>query len=450
MPSQWKCAGGQPGTAGGETIDTDLSVRFLKLDREPCILICAVDMTARKVLEERLRQAGKMEAVGMLAGGIAHDFNNLLTIISGYSQLLLNAVPAGERSSVEQILKASERAADLTGQLLAFSRRKDLQPQTLDVNNIVSGMSTMLRRLIGEHIELQLSLNSDLGAVHADPGQLDQVIMNLVVNARDAMSQGGKLLVETRNVDLTGDLTNGDISDAASLGLRPGQYIVISVNDTGVGMDPKTCARVFDPFFTTKEKGQGTGLGLSTVFRIVKHAGGTVELFSEPLRGTSVRVFLPRAGDVARSVRQAVPARQVAGGLETILLVEDEDAVRKLVRSTLERLGYKVLVAAGGPEALQIARKEQHIDMLISDLVMPQMSGVEVADRIVQDRADIKVLFMSGYTDRSLQMTGSMPPSTAFLQKPFTPDVLAACVRETLDHDKGEGGVSARFQPVGG
>ncbi len=415
--------------ARGENIDTDLSVRFLEIEGGLAALVCALDMTSRKVLEDRLRQAGKMEAIGMLAGGIAHDFNNLLTIISGYSQLLLNAVPDGERFSVEQILKASERAAELTGQLLAFSRRQELQPQSLDINRIVSGMSTMLRRLIGEHIELRLSLDPDLGAVHADPGQLDQVIMNLVVNARDAMSQGGHLVIETGNMDLTTEYAD------RHPGVRPGRYIMLAVNDTGVGMDQKTCARVFDPFFTTKEKGRGTGLGLSTVYGIVKQAGGTVDLYSEPQHGTSVKVFLPRAGDVALEPKPGSATVEAAGGMETILVVEDEDAVRRLVRATLERRGYRVLVASGGPEALQIARSAEPIDLLITDLVMPQMSGLEVADRIRKDRPGIRVLFMSGYTDRSLQKTEALPDNTEFLQKPFTPAALASRVRIVLDED---------------
>jgi len=255
-------------TAAGDTVDTDLSIRFLHRDGEDVILICELDMRARKILEERLRQAGKMEAIGMLAGGIAHDFNNLLTIISGYSQLLLSSVSGAERSSVEQVLRASERAADLTGQLLTFSRRQEMQPKRLDVNSIVFGMSTMLRRLIGEHIELQLSLSPLLGAIHADPGQIDQVIMNLVVNARDAMATGGRLLIETSNVVLDQDQAEHQ------LGLRSGRYVMIAVNDTGSGMSAETRARAFDPFFTTKEKGHGTGLGLSTVSGIVKQAGG--------------------------------------------------------------------------------------------------------------------------------------------------------------------------------
>ena len=293
-------------------------------------------------------------------------------------------------------------------------------------------MSTMLRRLIGEHIELCLSLSPDLGSVHSDPSQLDQVIMNLVVNARDAMAQGGKLIIETANVELDDEYTS------RHLGVRQGSYIMIAVNDTGLGMDPKTRARVFDPFFTTKEKDKGTGLGLSTVYGVVKQAGGAIDLYSEPLHGTSVKVYLPRSGDVSLIERSAPAPLDVAGGLETILVVEDEDAVRRLVRSTLERRGYRVLVASSGPEALRIASVEPSIDMLVTDLVMPQMSGLEVAKRVREDRPEIRVLFMSGYTDRSLQKTGALPESTEFMQKPFTPAVLAARVREVLDRADGE------------
>jgi PAS domain S-box-containing protein len=330
-------------TADGRTLDTDLSVRFLEHDGEDALLICELDMSARKILEERLRQAGKMEAIGMLAGGIAHDFNNLLTIISGYTQLLLGSVSPVDRSSVEQVLKASERAAELTGQLLTYSRRQEMQPKRLDVNGMVSGMSTMLRRLIGEHIELQLSLAPGLGAIHADPGQVDQVIMNLVVNARDAMANGGKLLIETSNVAMTPEQAE------RQPGLKPGRYVTIAVNDTGSGMDRETVGRAFDPFFTTKERGRGTGLGLSTVSGIVKQAGGSVSLFSEPGRGTSVKVFLPMVGEVALPENIEAAALDDRGSGEAILLVEDEEAVRRLVRATLERRGYKVLVASDGP-----------------------------------------------------------------------------------------------------
>jgi hypothetical protein len=415
-------------TADGRTLDTDLSIRFLKHAGEDAMLICELDMSARKVLEERLRQAGKMEAIGMLAGGIAHDFNNLLTIISGYTQLLLSSVSSAERSSVEQVLKASERAAELTGQLLTYSRRQEMQPKRLDVNGMVSGMSTMLRRLIGEHIDLQLSLAPGLGAIHADPGQIDQVIMNLVVNARDAMANGGKLLIETSNVAVT------PAEAERQAGLRPGLYVTIAVNDTGSGMNPETRGRAFDPFFTTKEKGRGTGLGLSTVAGIVKQAGGSVSLFSEPGRGTSVKVFLPMLGEVAMPESVAPVAPDDRGSSEVILLVEDEEAVRRLVRATLERRGYRVLVASDGPEALELERQAEHIDLLVTDLVMPQMSGMEVARRVLEKRPAMPVLFMSGYTDRSLQETEQLPADVDVMQKPFTSTVLAARVRNALDH----------------
>lgn len=419
----------------GETIDTDLSVRFVEIAGEKCVLICALDMTARKALEGRLRQAGKMEAIGMLAGGIAHDFNNLLTIISGYSQLLMNVVPDGERTSLEQVLRASERAAELTGQLLAFSRRQELQPQALSVNKIVSGMSTMLRRLIGEHIELKLSLASDLGVIHADPSHVDQIIMNLAVNARDAMAEGGVLRIETANVEVP------PAPERHPVGLRAGLFVMLVVSDTGVGMDAKTRARVFDPFFTTKEKGRGTGLGLSTVYGIVKQAGGTVELDSVLDQGTSVKVYFPRieaASDDGTGKSRFQVSPEERGGREAILVVEDEDAVRRLVRATLERRGYRVLVASDGREALSIARSAECLDLVIADLVMPQMSGVEVAEQICAFRSDIKVLFMSGYTDRSLQKTEELPEGAEFLQKPFTPEMLAKCVRDVLDRGRGE------------
>jgi hypothetical protein len=416
----------------GTSTDTDLAVRFLDRDGTPCALICVLNMAARKALEERLRQAAKMEAIGMLAGGIAHDFNNLLTIISGYSQLLVNAVPESERTLIEQVLKASERAAELTGQLLAFSRRQELQPQALDLNEMVSGMSTMLRRLIGEHIELDLKLAPDLGWVYADPSQLDQVIMNLAVNARDAMAEGGKLLIETANTELTAD------APAPHLDGKPGHYVTLAVTDTGIGMDEATRARAFDPFFTTKENGNGTGLGLSTVYGIVRHAGGTVELDSELERGTSVTVYLPRAVDAPRGEKAKRAPVEAPGGRETILVVEDEDAVRRLVRASLERRGYRVLVASGGYEAVEIARRESPIHLVLTDLVMPQMSGVAVAELVKAERPGIRVLYMSGYTDRSLQKSAGFPEDAAsFIQKPFTPAVLGARVRAALDEERG-------------
>ncbi|WP_180539159.1 response regulator [Nevskia soli] len=418
--------------ADGQNIDTDLSVRFLDFEGEECALICVLDMTARKTLEERLRQAGKMEAIGMLAGGIAHDFNNLLTIISGYSQLLMTGVSDADRTSLEQVLKASEKAAQLTGQLLAFSRRQELQPQLLDMNRIIEGMSTMLRRLIGEHIELRLALTPDLGAIYSDPGHIDQVIMNLVVNARDALTQGGHLIIETANVDLSEDFA------WRCLGVPPGSYVMLAVIDNGIGMDSRTRARVFDPFFTTKEPGRGTGLGLSTVYGIVKQANGTVDLVSEPQRGTSVKVYFPRVGNTVQP--DAPVEHEFSEGDsdgETILVVEDEDAVRRLVRATLERSGYRVLVAESGADALRIVRETPHIDLLVTDLVMPEMSGVQVAERLREIHPAIQLLFMSGYTDRSIQRTDALSQETEFLQKPFTPAVLISKVREILGRANG-------------
>jgi two-component system cell cycle sensor histidine kinase/response regulator CckA len=303
-----------------------------------------------------------------------------------------------------------------------------MQPKRLDVNHIVNGMSTMLRRLIGEHIELRLFLTPLLGAIHADPGQIDQVIMNLVVNAREAMANGGKLVIETSNVVLDQDRAD------FQLGLRPGTYVMIAVNDTGSGMSPETRARAFDPFFTTKEKGHGTGLGLSTVSGIVRQAGGAVGLYSEPGHGTSVKVFLPMVGEIGAVENHERQQLESRGHGEIILLVEDEEAVRRLVRATLERRGYGVLVASDGPEALQLDRTAERVDLVLTDLVMPQMSGIEVAHRVLEHRPGVRVLFMSGYTDRTIQKTESLPEDAEVLQKPFTSANLAARVRRALDN----------------
>lgn len=414
-------------TATGVNLDTDLSVRFLELDGEEYAIVCALDMTARKTLEERLRQAGKMEALGMLAGGIAHDFNNLLTIISGYSQLMITAVPPEERSAVEQVLKASERAAQLTGQLLAFSRGQEWQPKPLILNQLIETISTMLRRLIGEHIELRLRLAPDLGAIYADAGQVDQVIMNLVVNARDAMAQGGKLVIETANVSFTE-------KDEKRLDVRRGTYVMIAVSDTGAGMSPETRAQVFDPFFTTKERGRGTGLGLSTVWRIVKQAAGALELESEVGRGTTVKVYFPLCTP-AEAVKPVAGENtsETEGGRESILVIEDEEAVRRLVVATLKRRGYRVLVAENGKEALEIAERQNHIDVILTDLIMPGMSGVQVASKLREKFPSAKILFMSGYTDQPTRAASGLAEATEVLQKPFTPTALSARIRELLD-----------------
>ena len=388
------------------------------------------DITERKVLEGQLRQAQKMEAVGRLAGGIAHDFNNLLTIIAGYSDMMLSRLAADDplRAHVSEIRIAGDRAASLTRQLLAFSRQQVLAPQVLDLNAVVANMDKMLRRLIGEHIDLVTVCEKRLWHVKADPGQLEQVIMNLAVNARDAMPKGGKLTLETANVELDGAYARAHVA------VKPGRYIMLAVSDTGCGMDSETQSHLFEPFFTTKERGKGTGLGLSTVYGIVKQSGGNVWVYSELGRGATFKVYLPQVDEPLEEPRpveaRAVPARAT----ETVLVVEDEVSVRSLVRGVLESRGYRVLEACHGADALSIS--DQHggpIHLLLTDVVMPEMSGRDLASRVMPRRPEIRVLYMSGYTDDAIVHNGVLDAGTAFLQKPFTPDALARKVREVLD-----------------
>ena len=395
------------------------------------IVVNARDITDRRRLEEQLWHAQKMEAVGQLAGGIAHDFNNLLTAILGYCSLVLDDVPqdAALRSDLEEIRTAGERAASLTRQLLAFSRRQMLQPQLVDVNALVAGLAKLLRRLMGEDVELVTTLGSDLPVVRADPASLEQVLVNLAVNARDAMAGGGRLTIDTRVVDL-------DAAFAAThIPMTSGRYVMVSVADTGTGMDPVTRGRIFEPFFTTKEQGKGVGLGLATVYGIVKQNGGYIWVDSEVGSGTTFSVYLPPA-EVAASVRPvdgAAKDDRRRRGWETVLLVEDEDAVRALAREVLRRHGYVVLEARHGVEALRLAeRHPDAIHLLISDVVMPHMSGSELAARLSADRPKMKVLFMSGYTDR-LGLHRDQTSGAAFVQKPFTPEALARKVRSVLD-----------------
>jgi two-component system cell cycle sensor histidine kinase/response regulator CckA len=369
-----------------------------------------------------------MEAVGMLAGGIAHDFNNLLTIINGYSHILLNALTEADpnRSAVEQIMKAGERAATLTRQLLSYSRRQVLQPKLLNMNQLLTGMEAMLRRLIGEDIELRFVHGSDIGQVNADPGQIEQVIMNLAVNARDAMPRGGILTIETSEAELDAHHTS------THPGMKPGRFVALVVSDNGSGMDAETRAHLFEPFFTTKAQGQGTGLGLTTVFGIVKQSGGGVEVSSEPGNGTSVTVYLPRFDQPAAAEMDA-PEAHAARGSETILLVEDEEQVRNLVRDTLLREGYKVLDAPGAVEARRIAGAHKGvIHLLIADVVMPKEGGRELAVSLTRRRPALKVLFMSGYTDQAVVDGCLQIGKSGFIQKPFTPAALSGKVREIL------------------
>jgi two-component system cell cycle sensor histidine kinase/response regulator CckA len=419
-------------TKSGRPIDVESAVYEMEHDGRKAGLAVLIDVTGRRQLEEQLRQAQKMEAIGMLAGGVAHDFNNLLTIITGYSQLMLNNLDPGDpnRHSVEQVMKAGERAAALTRQLLAFSRRQVLQPKVLDLNNLVKSLSSMLQRLIGEDIDLRLVLGADLGRVSADPGQLEQVLMNLVVNARDAMPKGGTLTIETSNVDL------GESYAERHLTVKPGAHVLLGVSDTGHGMDEATRARLFEPFFTTKTADKGTGLGLSTVFGIVKQSGGSVEVYSEPQRGTSVKVYLPRI-DQPAAIDAEELKKKIAPGTETILLVEDDEMVRNLVRETLAREGYQVIDAADAGEARRLAESHKGtIQLLITDVVMPKVSGRELAEQITRRRPETKVLYMSGYTGNAIVNNGLLEKEVAFLPKPFTPGVLTQKVRDVLEGDE--------------
>ena len=387
------------------------------------------EVTERKRLEQQLRQAQKMEAVGRLAGGVAHDFNNLLTIISGYGGLLLEHPGTIEplRGYVNEISNASGRAASLTRQLLAFSRQQVLAPRVLGLNAVVANIEKMLKRLIGEDINLVTILGESLWPVKADPGQLEQVLLNLALNARDAMPNGGVLTIETANVEM--DSTSAQSHPP----LSPGPYVLLAISDTGIGMDAETQARIFDPFFTTKEKGKGTGLGLATVYGIVKQSGGYIWVYSEVGKGTTFKIYLPRTEE---EVEESGPGRsgvEALQGTETLLLVEDEDVVRALVRNVLKEKGYRVLEASRGEEALELA--EQYwgpIDLLVTDVVMPQMGGRELARRLVSLHPQIKVLYISGYTDNPSWYQGGLDSGVAFLQKPFSPEALAHKVREVL------------------
>jgi CheY-like chemotaxis protein len=370
-----------------------------------------------------------MEAIGRLAGGVAHDFNNLLTVISGYGHMIMRDLPHDDplHSCVEEVLKAASRATSLTNQLLAFSRRQVIQPKILDLNALVANMDRMLRRVIGEHIELETVLSPGIGGVKADAGQLEQVIMNLAVNARDAMSEGGKLSIRTSNVDVRR-------SSRVHADVRPGSYVRLTVADTGKGMDAEIMIHLFEPFYTSKETGKGTGLGLSTVYGIVKQSGGEIVVESEPGRGAIFNIYLPRITDLTQRAPATQGERPVRAGTETILLVEDEIGVRQLVREMLHRLGYKIHEASSGADAVRIFAQHQNtIDLLLTDVIMPQMSGRDLAERLKALQPSLKVLYISGYTDDMLAHHGVLESNVYLLQKPFAPDELAKKLREVLD-----------------
>jgi PAS domain S-box-containing protein len=413
---------------------SDTAVVVAGSDAHPLMEGIIVDITERKQLETQLQQARRMEAIGRLAGGIAHDFNNLLTIIKGYTELALNRprISAELQADVERIEDASERAGTLVRQLLAFSRRQVLQPKLIDLNGIVLGLDKLLRRLMDEDIQMTTIPGKDVGTIKADPGQMEQVIMNLVVNARDAMPNGGRLTVETANVDLDAAYA----SDHATV--KPGSYVMLAVSDTGTGMSPETVAHIFEPFYTTKESGRGTGLGLSTVYGIVKQSGGYIWVYSEPGRGASFKVYLPRVEQAPEALPAVKPASGQEKGTETILVVEDQPQVRELARMALSEKGYTVL-ATSSPEDAEsaCARHGAEIHLLLTDLIMPGITGRELAKRLTARHPKMRVLYMSGYTfgitTQTGMQTGLLEDGVAFLQKPFTPSVLSEKVREVLD-----------------
>ncbi|HLK60667.1 MAG TPA: ATP-binding protein, partial [Chthonomonadaceae bacterium] len=389
------------------------------------------DITERKRLEEQLFQARKLESIGRLAGGVAHDFNNLLTAILGYAELMEMDIPADSdlAHSVRQIQQAGERAAGLTGQLLSFARRQVIEPKLVNLNELILNLNTMLQRLIGEHITLLMQPAPNLYAVCIDPNQLEQVLINLVVNARDAIPlEGGKIIVETGNVTLDAEYARRHD------GVTPGEYVMLAVSDTGSGIDEAIQLHIFEPFYTTKERGRGTGLGLATVYGIVKQAGGHIWLYSEAGQGTTFKIYLPQAAETAVAVVTTAPATAPKGGTETLLVVEDESAVRALTTAALSGLGYHVLDAADGATALRIASEyEGEITLLITDVVMPRMSGKELAERLQAIRPDLQVLYVSGYTENTIVHHGVLEPGIAFLHKPFTLSALSRKVREVLN-----------------
>ena len=423
---------------GGSSVPVDyIATPFRQGDRIAGTLITFRDISerlqadeAQAQLEVQLLQSQKMEAVGRLAGGIAHDFNNLLTVIIGRAQRVVRSVePEHPRyPDIELIQKSAYRASALTRQLLAFSRKQVLQPKVLSLNEVVGNLEAMVRRLIREDIELITALEADLGQVKVDPHQMEQVLVNLVVNAVDAMPHGGRLIVETANTELTAAYA------IRHVGMEPGAFVVLAVSDNGQGMDADTRARIFEPFFTTKEQGKGTGLGLSTVHGVINQSGGHILVYSEPGRGTTFKIYLPRVDGPKRAARRPLAPVDVRRGEETLLVVEDEEDVRGLARDVLVESGYTVLVAATAEEAVRICEEhESPISLLLSDVVMPKVSGPQLAQRLVDLRPELHVLYMSGYTDEAIVHHGVLEPGTAFIEKPFTPEDLCEKVRDVLD-----------------
>ena len=394
------------------------------------LLGVATEITERKRLEEQLLQSQKMEAVGQLAGGVAHDFNNILTAIVGYTDLLAAELGSNVRQleDLDEIRKAARRAAALTRQLLAFSRKQVLEPRIIDVNSVVLNLDKMLRSLISENIELKTDLADNLGAARADPNQIEQVIMNLAINARDAMPDGGTVTIETGNVTLDDAYAGQHVS------VIPGEYVMLAVSDTGCGMDAKTQSRIFEPFFTTKPAGRGTGLGLSTVYGIVKQTGGNIWLYSEPGKGTTFKVYLPAIAALPEDIGKVAPAEAPRRGAGTVLVVEDDEQLRRLTHRALDAQGYTVLVADRGATALDIARRHKgEIDLLLTDVIMPDTNGRKLAETIRAARPGMRVLYMSGYPDGAIASHGMLEPGVAYLAKPFTTEAITRRVREVLE-----------------
>lgn len=416
--------------SAGEKHEASVSAEMIEIEGQPCVLTIAQDTTETKRLQEQFQQAQKMEAVGVLAGGVAHDFNNLLGVIIGNTQLLeeTSNFTTAQKKRIHEIEKAAERATTVTRQLLAFSRKQVLEAKVLDLNALIIDVSKMLRRLIGEDVELTLRLGPAAGHIKADPGQLEQVIMNLAVNARDAMPQGGKLVFETTNLELMDDHPVGRPQVA------PGPYVLLSVSDTGCGMDAGTQSRIFEPFFTTKEIGKGTGLGLAMVYGVVKQSGGYICVYSELGLGTTFKIYLPRVNESLSTIQPQPSGVEIPRGTETVILVEDEESLRSLTTEILEAAGYKILEAKSGLHAVELARQyDGQIHLLLTDVVMPGMSGPELADALVNSRPGIKVLFASGYTDELVAQHGLLNSVMELLQKPFTKDALLRRVRDVLD-----------------
>lgn len=413
----------------GSEFAVEVSLSYFEIEEGVFAIAFVSDISQRKKLEEQLLHAQKMEAVGRLAGGLAHDFNNMLTVISGYNRMLREELSPNDplQPYVEESSKAGDRAAELTNQLLAFSRHQIMQPRVVNVKAVMAHSDKMLRRLIGEDIELVLDLKEDTGNIKVDPGQLEQAIVNLAVNSRDAMPHGGRLTVETSNVHLDENYARSHV------GVTPGEFVMIAVSDDGLGMDADTRQRIFEPFFTTKGKGKGTGLGLATVYGIVKQAGGDIWVYSESGHGTTFKLYFPRVMEEAAEATLAEPVPPT-DSRETVLLVEDEQAVRELTGRMLQKLGYRILTAASGAEAIEISRMHPGpIPVLLTDVVMPGMSGRQLADALAEQRPDMKVLFVSGYTEDTIVHHGVLDPNVRFLPKPFSRDALAQMLRDVLE-----------------